>query len=345
MVGGSTDNDDLQPVASSVDELLAHATRRTQLAHGDGKSGVGLERVEIDARPYVVKHLRRSADWLMRATGDLIPRNVTLWRSGWLRRMPDCIDHTMVGAAWHHAAGGPGGAILMRDVGEWLLPEGDAEIPLVQHLRFLDHLAQMHVAFWDCDDPIGLLDVTTRYLCFGPWLAETEIARGGDHPVPTRFVPEGWRRFWSRAPRSAAILSSLFDDPTPLIVALEQTPRTLVHGDCKAGNLGSHADGRTILIDWAFPGVGPPCSDLAWYLCLNRARLPQPKDDAIDAYRDALERHGIATEPWWDRQLGLCLVGALLQFGWEKALGDRDEDVAELEWWDTRAARGWQHTR
>jgi hypothetical protein len=36
-------------------------------------------------------------------------------------------------------------------------------------------------------------------------------------------------------------------------------------------------------------------------------------------------------------------VGALLQFGWEKALGDRDEDVAELEWWDARAARGWQY--
>ena len=34
------------------------------------------------------------------------------------------------------------------------------------------------------------------------------------------------------------------------------------------------------------------------------------------------------------RQLALCLLGAVLQMGWEKALGDDDE----LAWWDERAA-------
>jgi hypothetical protein len=42
-----------------------------------------------------------------------------------------------------------------------------------------------------------------------------------------------------------------------------------------------------------------------------------------------LEQRGIATAGWWDRQLGLCLLGALVQFGWEKALGDD----AELTRW------------
>ena len=126
-------------------------------------------------------------------------------------------------------------------------------------------------------------------------------------------------------------------------MALERSSCSLVHGDWKAGNLGSPPDGRTILIDWAFPGVAPPCSDLAWYLCLNRDRLPQSKDDAITAYREALERHGIDTEPWWERQLGLCLLGTLLQFGWEKALGNGDDDAAEVEWWDRRAAQAWQY--
>jgi hypothetical protein len=329
-------------VAGSVDELLAGTTRREPFAHSDGKSGVTLERVEIDGEWYVLKHLHHADDWLMRATGDLACRNITLWSAGWLDEVPDCIDHTTVGAARDDRADGRGGAVLMRDVGPSLLPEGDAQIPLPQHLRFLDHMAQLHAAFWERVDTIGLLDVSTRYVFFSPVLADTELARGGDHPVPTRLVPEGWRRFPSRAPRSAPVVRSLLDDPTALVAALRETPRTLVHGDWKAGNLGSHADGRTILIDWAFPGIAPPCSDLAWYVCLNRARLPQSKDDAIAAYRNALERHGVDTEAWWERQLGLCILGALLQFGWEKALGDGEDATAELEWWDTRAARAWQ---
>ena len=45
------------------------------------------------------------------------------------------------------------------------------------------------------------------------------------------------------------------------------------------GNLGRHPDGRTILLDWAFPGRAPPATDLAWYVALNVERLPQSKDD------------------------------------------------------------------
>ena len=42
------------------------------------------------------------------------------------------------------------------------------------------------------------------------------------------------------------------------------------------------------------------------------------------------------TGPWWDRQFSLCLLGALVQFGWEKALGDTDE----LGWWCNAAREG-----
>ena len=47
-----------------------------------------------------------------------------------------------------------------------------------------------------------------------------------------------------------------------------------------------------------------------------------------------LTNHGIDTTSWWDRQLALCLLGALVQFGWEKAFGGYDE---ELTWWETKA--------
>jgi hypothetical protein len=125
-------------------------------------------------------------------------------------------------------------------------------------------------------------------------------------------------------------------DPSLLVDAVADTPWTFLQGDWKMGNLGSHPDGRTILLDWAYPGAGPACCDLGWYLATNRARLPEPKEDAIARFRRALAGRGIDTGGWWDRQLDLCLLGTVVQLGWEKALGDR----AELGWWTDRAAEG-----
>ena len=87
-----------------------------------------------------------------------------------------------------------------------------------------------------------------------------------------------------------------------------------------------------------YPGEGPVCHDLLWYAALNRARLPvgHSKESTIEDLRAALERHGVDTAGWWDRQLGLCTLGTLVQFGWEKALGD----VEELGWWCDRAREG-----
>ena len=35
----------------------------------------------------------------------------------------------------------------------------------------------------------------------------------------------------------------------------------------------------------AVPGRAPGCGELAWYIALNRRRLPQSKEETIDAYR------------------------------------------------------------
>lgn len=331
---------DVRPVAGSVEELLAGASEREPFAPPDGKSEVLMERAVIDGERYVVKHLHAGDDWIMRATGDVACRPIVVWRSGVLDQVPDRIDHTVVGAAWD----GGSGAILMHDVGEWFLPEGDSEIPLDQHLRFLDHMAELSASFWGWTDTVGLAPLGNRYLIFHHrYLPEIEAAVGGTAAVPTRFVPEGWRRFPERAPRAAAAVLPLHDDPSPLLAALATTPQTFIHGDWKAGNLGSRPDGRTILVDWAFPGAAPTCAEIAWYVCLNRARLPHSKEDALAAYREALERHGVDTGPWWDRQLALCLLGALVQFGWEKALGDGEEGAVELAWWEERALEGARH--
>lgn len=325
---------DVAAVAASVDELLADASSREALVQQDGKSGARFERVVIDGAPYIVKYLALDDDWIMRATGDLRCRPLLVWQSGLLDRLPSSIDHAIVGAAYD---GNRGAALLMRDVAAELVPEGDAPLLLGEHLTFLDHMAALHAGLWGWHDDVGLTPLENRYAEFTPAVTSCEAERGSGEPVP-RIMGEGWERLPDVAPAAARIVLPLTVSPAPLVTALRSTPQTFLHGDWKLGNLGTHSDGRTILLDWAVPGEGPACAELAWYLALNRARLPagHSKEDAIDAYRSALERHGVETEPWWEQQLALALLGAMVQFGWEKALGDRDE----LAWWEARAIEG-----
>ena len=117
---------------------------------------------------------------------------------------------------------------------------------------------------------------------------------------------------------------------------MRATPLTFVAGDWKLGNVGRRTDGRTVLLDWAYPGEAPPCWELAWYLALNAARLPISKEATTAHYRAGLERHGVDTTGWFDRQLGLCLVGLAATMAWEKAVGGDDE----LAWWEAAALDG-----
>ena len=320
------------PVADSVETLLAGASDREPIVGGAGKSGARLERVVIDGERYVVKYLHLADDWTMRAAGDLSGAAFTAWRRGLLARLPECINQPIVGVCKD-----PGGsAVLMRDVSQWLVPVTDDVIPLDQHLRFLDHMAAMHAEFWHGNEEVEVIPVMHRYLELSPWTAEAEAAIGSTHLVP-QLVGQGWPLLAGIAPRAAAVVGPLTLDPGPLVEALERTPQTFVHGNWKLDNLGTDASGRTVLLDWESTGRGAALSDLAWYLAINCRRMPQAKEAAIGAYRTALERRGVDTAAWWETQLALCLLGALVQFGWEKAFGGYDE---ELAWWEARAIEG-----
>ncbi len=323
---------DRRPVLDSVDALVAGATERQPL-DGPGKSGATLERVTVDGERLVLKLLDSEADWTLRAAGITGSASVELWRRGILDDLPGCFAQPIVAVA--HDAGRPTlSAILMRDVGHHLIPATDDPITLAQQDLFLDHMATLHAAFWD--SRIDLVSPTDRYLELSPRMAAAEAALGSDHLVP-RLVAQGWPLLEGVAPAMARVVVPLVHDPAPLVAALGATPSTLVHGNWKLDNLGIDDQGRTVLLDWELPGEGAPLSDLAWYLAINCRRLPATKEQATASYRAALERHGIDTEPWWDRQLGLCLIGAMVQFGWEKALGGYDE---ELAWWEAKVTDG-----
>lgn len=330
-----------RPVADSVEELLDGAVRHGAFTPDDARSPAGFERVELDGRACVVKYVHPDGDFLMRVMGDLGCLPLRVWASGLMDVAAAEIDHAHLGAArW--GRNGWGAALLMRDVSDELVPVGHEPVSEADHLGFLDHLAALAARTWGWSDDLGLLPHRTRWSFFGPEELAGEEALGFPEPVP-RFALEGWLRFDATAPTDVAeAVRELRRDPLPLSTAVRRTPQCFLHGDWKFGNLGRAPDGRTVLIDWAYPGEGPVAHELGWYLAINRARLPagHTKESTIEALRRSLEARGVATEGWWDRQLALCLLGTLVEFGWEKALGGDDEARAELGWWIDAARPG-----
>ncbi|MFL6021884.1 MAG: phosphotransferase [Marmoricola sp.] len=324
-----------QVVLDSLEELLAGAGEQVgELRPIDsvGKSGARLDRVTIDGDPYVVKYLDPDQDWTIRIAQVPATAPVEVWRRGLLNALPPEIDSPIVGVA----SLGTKAVLLMRDVSGWLVPGGDEPIPRAQNEGFLDAMAAMHVRFWESAEAIDVVTPERRYLELSPEMAAAEAALGSEHLVP-QLVARGWPMFADVAPRAAAVVLPLAHDPRPLVTAMAGTPQTFIHGNWKLDNLGTHDDGRTILFDWELPGRGAPLADVAWYLAINCRRLPVSKEETLEVYREALHRRGVATGEWWDRQLGLALIGALVHFGWEKALGGYDD---ELAWWEERTLEG-----
>jgi hypothetical protein len=325
-------------VIPSLEALLAELDTREPFKTNDSLSGSRFERVRDHGRPMILKYVSLDDDWIMRGTGDLDCRTRRFFSSGLIDRLPESIDHATVAVAPNISRRGHRGAtLLLRDVSAMLVPPGHAHIDLERHLRFIDHMAELHAAFWGWRDDVGLMPLAHHYTFLTPAMADLEAGGTGIDPVPPA-VAAGWLALDRAAPRTAVMLRHLASDPDPLVTALSATPQTLVHGDWKLGNLGEHPDGRTILLDWDRVGAAPATFDLAWYVAVNCDRLPQSKEATIDAYRASLERRGIDTSAWWTNQLALTLLGAGLQLGWSKV-----GDGPELGWWQDRIAEGMKH--
>lgn len=336
MPDGAQEHPVPRPVAASVEELVEGAQERRPFLTGEFRSPSTFEEVRIDGERFVLKRMHLDDDFSLRVTGDLACRAVRAYAEGVCDVASEMIDHAIIGAATGTGRNGWGGALLMRDVSADLVSPGDDALSEGEHDRFIEHLAGMSARTWGWHDEWDLLPYATRWRLFDHAAIDAERTLGWPEAVP-RTAAEGWVQFDRRAPLEVARgVDELRRDVTPLVTELAMTPSCLIHGDWKAANLGSGPDGRTVLVDWALVGEGPVCHELGWYLALNRSRLPRSKELVIRDFRRALERHGVATAGWWERQLGLCLLGTVVQFGWEKALGDE----AELMWWCDRARSG-----
>ncbi|HZV08665.1 MAG TPA: phosphotransferase, partial [Novosphingobium sp.] len=321
-------------ITRSAAELLARASSRERVRPADARSGAVFERVVVGSDCYFVKHLGFASDWVMRVTGDDVCRQYLIWQAGIMDRFPDCIDHAVAAMDLAGAGGDAVLTIVMREVGGLLVPPGDAVVPAGQHIGFISHMAALSSAFWGWDDRIGLTTMAQRIRLFAPDTIAAELT-AAEVPAAIAAAAAGWRALPGRSPMLARLARLVHDRPEVITGPLARTPRTFVHGDWKMGNLGTHPDGRTILLDWTLPGAGPACWDLCWYLALNRARLPEPKEAVIARFQAELETLGISTGGWWQPQLDLCMIGIMAAFGWEKALGD----AGELKWWEDAVAR------
>ena len=147
--------------------------------------------------------------------------------------------------------------ILIRDIGDHLFVEGDSTISLEDHLGLIDGLAALSARYWGWSPTTSAsrrIEERLRFFAPDNIAAEAAVA---DPPVPIRVAVQGWPRLAERAPRSPRLLAAIHDAPGALADAMRSTPATFLHGDWKMGNLGRHPDGRTILLDWAYPGSGP----------------------------------------------------------------------------------------
>jgi hypothetical protein len=315
-----------------LDDLAAgrpwHVERHDK--HIDSLSGSVFELATVGEERLLVKHISRDVDWIMRNLGDgeagRRPWALVLWQEGLLDALPPEIDHLIVGMVYDGSTGHL--RQVMRYEPQALVPAGHDLVPLHQHRRFLDHMAALHATFWGFEDRYGLITPRHRYGFADPRFAGREASSGRADRIPQMFQP-GWDSARAAAPAAVDAALEIVDDSTRLERAMADGPSTLVHGDWKFGNLGSRPDGRTVLLDWGWPGAAGPCVDLGWYVAVNCDRLPESKEDTIAAYRVALEHRGVDTTTWWDRQLGLALLGAFAQLGWSKS-GD------ELGWWAER---------
>ena len=107
--------------AGPVRDFLARASARQSVHPGDGKGGAVFESVTVDGTAYFVKRLSRSADWVMRASGDQVHRPYLVWQAGIMDRAPGCIDHTVVAMGLEGTGDDAVITVLMRDVGTFAI--------------------------------------------------------------------------------------------------------------------------------------------------------------------------------------------------------------------------------
>lgn len=318
-------------------EFLDDVVGRTTLVEHVGKSGAALERVALgDGRTVIVKRITPETDVTLEIFGEKVARELLLWQSGGLDRLPDGVEHAVLDG-W--VEGEDTTVIVMRDLGDTVLSWDDRLDP--QTCRWmLGRVAEMHRAYLD-DPPDAVAPAGPTLAMFAPDRI-AEHARAGNELFTVAL--RGWEYFADPAlvpPDVAAPILELLRDVTPLAAGLESRPVTLAHGDLATVNMAV-SDDRLVLLDWAMPMAAPGALDIARFLVGCGHVVDLTPDEVIAEY-------GRSAGTAYDADaMELALLAALCWLGWNKALdivespdvAVRERERASLAWWTTRVRRG-----
>ena len=254
-----------------------------------------------------------------------------MWERGVVDLAPPCIDHATVGAARE----GRAGAVLMRDVSAsgWCrrATRRSSARAAPAASSTTSPRSTRRAGAGQTRRPASRSRTATR--SSGPTRSRARPALG----FPAAGAADRGRRMAAArrrvAPEIADALRPLHAAPWPLFDALAATPSRVPPRRQQARQPRHHRrrpHGARRLVDVRRRAHRSPSSRTTSRSTCRASRRPHQGRCDRDAYRAALERHGVDTAPWFDRQLALCLLGVMLQLGWEKAF---DETGRELAWW------------
>lgn len=335
----------------TLSDPLGHAVsrvQRTPLAQSHSSTEAVFERVSVDgakATQLILKTIDRSRDWVAVTTGDTIDREVAVWESGMLDRLPHQGGHAVISAARFTG----GSAILMRDLADGFIGDDDPAFPEYD-AAIMRSLAAVHAAFWQAPSLEALSSTTCTLEAFTSHLAPTHVP-ALEAAVPGHFIIDIIDEGWTTLPDlidagMAAEMQALAVDPSPIVRALSAFPTTLLHADVRPENLAYDGD-RIAFIDWARPCVGPPGLDLVYYLLMSHGPRP-PADETVAEYRRHLDAAlGTGTiAAWWEEQLDVCIASVFTTMAPIKVAREREpggryrRDHDRIQWWAQRAANG-----
>ena len=347
-----------------------------------GLSGTQLQRVtERGGTPggaswythEVHKRIPARAGWLGKLSNDAQVREIALWNSGLLERLPAAISTGVLHAETTTEPDGTRiGTLMMRDLQAYRLRDGhgrplrDPPVTPPGRLpktvaRILRGLAGMHATFWEdrqLDDPeAGLMSASDALLLLAPDRLITLLSEGETAPY-VRLALSGWEAFFAlAAPADAETLRQVLEAPEHVLRSLSTVPRTLVHDDVWGPNLGLLPATRRaprrgpslLLLDWALATAGPCTYDVLW---LSGTWHTLDPERLLAAYRPRLER-----ELWVrGKPISSATWGALVDAGYLRTALTCGEALARnaisrdsgagrrrlerrLRWWAARAAR------
>ena len=314
--------------------LLDDALERTALVEHVGKSGAALERVRLrDGRSVIVKRITPETDLTLALFDQSVSRELLLWSSGGLERLPDAVGHVIVDG-W--TEGDDTTVIVMRDLGDAVMGWDD-RLDAAACRWMLERLGALHLAYLG-DPPVEVAPLKQALELFAPHRI-TPLADAGDELLSAAL--RGWEYFADPDLVPADVSEAVFAlhaDAEPLAEALTGGPVTLAHGDLATVNLAFEGE-RLILLDWALPVAAPGAYDVARFLVTCAHVVDPDPDEVIAVYREA------AGAAYDDSSMRLALLSALCWLGWNKTLDlveSHDEAVrhrerVSLDWWVQQA--------